>query len=489
MMLVQSRYNLFAPLRDGRAVAYNAASGATALLEREELATLQNGVTGQPREKESLIRNLVYGGFLVDATIDELQSLEADYKRLRYDPSGMILTIAPTLACNFGCDYCFQGANKPLGRMSSDIQDAVLRFFESVRARLKRLHVTWYGGEPLLAQDVIRRLSDRLLKTCSEQGITYDAMIVTNGFKLIPQLAEELYNRRVKVAQVTIDGACDYHDRRRTLLGGQGTFDRIIENLRRVINETEMRISVRINIDSRNSYGIIGLLESFATQGFSHKKNFSVYFAPVEAITEGCHCVESVCMSKKAYASIETELHRRAFELGLASLPYARRFRGLCGAVRPNSYVVVPNGDLHKCWDTVSMPEMRIGSVLAPELLQTNERNQTWNTWTPFTNQTCRNCKILPTCAGSCAHKFINPEQTSGEAGSLPCPPWKYQVKERLVMLALQKGIIRREEYDADQISTDPREICAAAPDEFFGRPTQPHSALDGGLVTIQGAA
>lgn len=459
-----SRYNVVVRLKAGRIIVHNSASGATALLEREEAAILESASGGEKVEENHTSKDLIYGGFLVDTRLNELEALETEYTAQRFDPQTMILTIAPTLACNFGCDYCFQGVNKPTGKMSEQVQDEVMRFFGRFVGNIKKMHIAWYGGEPLLAQDVIERLSDIVIPICKDRGIIYDAMIVTNGYGLNSQAAKSLSVRQVKTAQVTLDGAEDYHDQRRCLLGGQGTYDRIISNLWGVINETLLRVVIRINIDSRNVSGVMGLLNSLASQGFGGRRNFSVYFAPVEAITKGCHSVASGCMTKKDYATVETGLYRRAHELGFSSLPYPGRFRGICGAVRPNSFVVVPNGDLHKCWDTVSMPNMKVGSVFAPELLATDKRVQTWSTWTPFQNETCRSCKILPMCAGSCAHKFINPEQTLGEAGSLPCPPWKFQLKERVLMLALRQKIIRRDEFDYDQIKTDPLEICSLFP-------------------------
>jgi uncharacterized protein len=372
----------------------------------------------------------------------------------------MVLTIAPTLACNFGCDYCFQGVDKPAGRMPTDVQDGVVELVKRFAPEINRLHVAWYGGEPLLAHAIIETLSDRLIELSDQKSISYDAMIVTNGYKLTSEVAQSLYSRRIKTAQVTLDGAPEYHDRRRSLLGGQGTFERIIGNLRRVVDNSSLRIVVRINIDSRNSTDILGLLKYLNELGFGGRKNFAVYFAPVEAITEGCHAVAQVCMAKKDYAQIESQLQRQAYELGLASVPYPQRFRGICGAIRPRGFVVVPSGDIHKCWDTVSMPHMKVGGVFDVEGIMSGEGHRSWMQWTPFDNETCRSCKILPNCAGSCAHKFVNPDQPLGEAASLPCPSWKYQIKERLLMLAEKSGVITREDYEAHEIATDPWEIC-----------------------------
>ncbi len=456
----QSRYNVLVPLIRGGALAHNTLSNATALLAPEELATLEHPPASGSLERSIHIKNLFYGGFLVPNDADEVTALEKEFARQRFDTSGMILTIAPTLSCNFGCDYCFQGTNKPAEKMSDAVQQAILHLVRDYAPTLKRLHVAWYGGEPLLASAIIESLSDQLIETCQRHGIAYGAMIVTNGYRLDRAMAKSLHDRRVGFAQVTLDGPSDYHDCRRSTLGGGGTFDRIIKNLREVIDNTGLRIDVRINIDARNAADIDGLLVFLAERGFARRKNFSVYFAPVEAITEGCHSVSDLCMSKSDYSELETELHRRAYELGLASLPYPRRFRGLCSAVRPRGYVVTPRGDVHKCWDTVSIPHLRVGTVFDRTALEADARLEEWTKWTPFENVACKGCKILPSCTGSCAHKFVNSEQTLGEAGSLPCPSWKYQLKERLLMFAVKTGMIRHDDFRPEDAITDTAEIC-----------------------------
>jgi len=458
-----SRYNILVPLQGGGTLAYNGLSGALAVWDKadsELYADIVNPGADQCKSSMSAVAELRYGGFVVDPDRDEFAEIRQEYERIRNDSSRLVLTIAPTLACNFGCDYCFQGPDKPHGRMSRHVQGRVVELLAAEAPSLRHLNVAWYGGEPLLAPDVIRSLSESIIRIAQDHGISYDAMIVTNGYGLTAAVASELYSHRVTSAQITLDGAEDEHDQRRHLLSGRGSFNRIIGNLQSVVMQVPINISIRVNIDSRNSDTIEALLADLVDAGLSGRRNFGVYFAPVEAITEGCHNVAESCLSKSAYADLETMLTRRAFEAGLSRSPYPPRLRGICGAVRPNGWVVVPNGDLHKCWDTVSMPEQRIGTVFDVAPLAGNERSERWTNWSPFDNEICSSCKLLPNCAGSCAHKFLNQDQTRGEAAELPCPSWKYNINERLIARAVQSGAITASDYDPVRIKTDPREIC-----------------------------
>jgi uncharacterized protein len=458
--LVASRYNILVPLRAGRTLAFNGASGALAIWTEDETDVYSRVGVADGDSPDPVLRSLAYGGFILRDDIDEVKALRQRYDAVRDDSRQMILTIAPTMVCNFGCDYCFQGIDKPSGTMSADVQDAIVALVART-SDLKRLHVAWYGGEPLLAAGVIDSFSTRLISTASEMGLDYDAMIVTNGYRLTQAVARMLVTRRVRTAQVTLDGAAEDHDQRRHRLGGGGSFDRIIDNLQAVVAEVpELHISVRVNVDARNVDGLRALLALLVSRGFARRPHFDLYFAPVEAITEGCHSVSDSCLSKAEYARLETELMALAFDAGLSSLPYPPRMRGICGALRPNGFVVLPTGDVHKCWDTVAMPHLKVGTVFRPDELRSDARSSEWSQWSPFENAVCSACKILPNCAGSCAHKFINQTQTRGEAAVLPCPSWKDSINERLVLRAERTGVISSGDYDSAAIRTDRRELC-----------------------------
>lgn len=465
-----SRYNVFVPLRNGRCLAYNALSGALALWESSDWAVYARIQAKQDVDPlDPTVGAMVQGGYLVSAVTDELDVLDQHYRGHRFEPGTMILTLAPTLACNFGCDYCFQGQDKPVSTMSRAVQDAIVAYVEQQAPRTRSLHVAWYGGEPLLRRDLVEALSDRLIALCKARGIQYDAMAVTNGYLLSAEAARSLWERQVKLIQVTLDGAPSDHDTRRVLLSGKATFDRIAKNLAAAVDASPSTFLIRVNIDHRNADRIVGLIDHLDRAGLGRRRNFTMYFAPVEAITAGCHTITDVCMTKGEYGQLEADLCRYAYEKGLTSLPYPPRYRGTCGAVRPRGFVVTPTGDVHKCWDTVNTLERAVGTIFDMEAATTSAASRRWMEWSPLDHETCRNCKLLPSCSGACAYKFLYPEDTRGEQAVLPCPSWKYNLKERLVLRAEKMGAIGPGDYDPRAIRTEPAELCT---DDFrAGRP------------------
>lgn len=438
--LTQSAYTVLVPLKGGASLAYHSRSGALAHWTAEERAVYE---AIELRENaDELVSQMANAGYIVQKGWDEFASLREEYNEARYGGDTATLTLAPTLACNFACDYCFQGLDKSPLTMDDRVQEAIVRMAESLLVRRKRLHIAWYGGEPLSRLNLITELSARLMRLAHERSAEYSAMIVTNGYGLTVDAARRLEGVAVDLAQVTLDGAESEHDQRRHLLGGKGTFQRIVDNLQAVVTATHLRLSVRVNVDRRNAAGIKQLLQALADAGLGGRKNLSVYFAPVEAVTTDCHQVASATLAKSEYAGLEHELYRLAHALKLCALPYPRRFTGICTAVRPTGFVIAPNGDVHKCWDTIAQPDHAIGSVFDLEELRRAQRLSPWLHWSPFDNSVCSKCVLLPSCAGGCAHKFVNARTTFGEAAQLPCPSHKFALDRWLISMALEAGVI-----------------------------------------------
>ncbi len=443
-----SRYTIIIPLIGGGALVYHTYTQAFARLDAADLAVWDRVEQGEMDVSDPALAPFLSGGFVVSAARDERAEVARQLDRARFDPSSMILTIAPTMGCNFACAYCFQGLDKPTGRMSPETTDALCDYVADKAEGLRHLHVTWYGGEPLMNRPAIYALSDRMIESCRENNCGYSAFIVTNGYFLDLTTAQELFRRGVRTAQVTLDGSANAHDARRHLLSGKPTYQRICDNLGEVVEHTDMHIAIRVNVDTTNGDDVLGLLDDLKAKGFAGRRNFAVYFAPVEAITDACASCDPDSFAKTDYGQWEADLYRAAFERGLCALPQPPVFHGNCGAVRKNGLVVLPDGALHKCWDTVQTPSLAIGNVRDVTAAEASPRSQAWLQWSPFDNPVCSECPILPSCAGACAFKFVHREQTHGEAGGLPCPSWKFNLAERLFLRAEKMGVVSPDDWD-----------------------------------------
>jgi uncharacterized protein len=453
--LVTSRFNILVALADGGALIFNSMTRAMSRLTTVELAlyrTLEReGSAGVDSQTSNIdLDQLHHDGFLVPESRDELAAFRAHYYAARQSTDTMTLTIAPTMACNLACGYCFQGQQKDLRKIGSDVPDAIYDLVAHHSDHLSGLNIAWYGGEPLMGKETIFALSDRLISLCDKKNINYSASIVTNGYFLTSEVAQQLYTRRCTYAQVTIDGVRDTHDRMRPLLSGRGSWDRIMGNLDAVLDSTPMAINVRVNVGQSNVNECGTLLEEFEKRNFAAKGKFSVYFAPIDASTPEAGSAYEDALAKSAYSKAVLGLGEQARVAGFAGMitPPAG-IMGMCVAAQDQGYVIAPNGDVHKCWETAHDPDKRTGTIFEPEGLKGSPNAQLWDAWSPFDNPVCTSCRILPMCGGHCPHRFVYAD--SGDSNSLPCPDWKWNTAEYLFARAKALGAVSDDQWLAHQ--------------------------------------
>ncbi|MGR3660737.1 MAG: radical SAM protein [Paracoccaceae bacterium] len=453
MQIKPSQYTVLVPLTERRHLAYNTVSQSFSIWNASDLALWQDLAETGSRPFSSVYRGFVQGGYVLNADAHERDAVRTKYENIRNNDSHMMITIAPTLSCNFGCHYCFQGQDKPLTRMTPLVRDATNSFLLKKLAGKKSLHLTWYGGEPLMDQKTIWDVSAKVIAHCDANKIKFTSMMISNGYHLSVAVAEKLRQARVKRVQITLDGGEETHNSRRHLTSGGGTFQRIIDNIKAVTERKLLSISVRVNIDGQNEKDARAVLDVLHKNRLGIHNNVSVYFAPVESVAEAAHGCND-CLSKTDYAEVESRLQILAFEKGLMALPSIPKFLGMCTAVKPNSYVIVPNGDLHRCWDTVMDSSLRVGTVIGAARKTDARTNAKWDAWSPFENDVCRDCKLLPTCGGACAFKFVHNDYASGEAGKLPCPSLKFNMAEKLFLRAKARGFVTHADWDPDHSPT-----------------------------------
>lgn len=402
-----------------------------------------------------MLQALSDGGHILGANVDELALVRFVYDATRGNKTALSLTVAPTMACNFACGYCYQGLNKPTKKMAPDVQDAILTFVKA-KKDLKSLSICWYGGEPLMGKEAIYKLSDSLIAYCDKNKIAFGASMVSNAYFLTAEVAAQLYSRRVTSVQITIDGDKETHDQMRPLTSGHGTFDRILENVAAVLDATPLAINVRVNVGQRNIEKVHSMLDLLAANNFAKRGRFSVYFAPIEASTLESGSAFDEKMVRADFNKAVLDLEARARTLGLAAtITPPTGFLGMCVAASSNGYVIAGNGDVHKCWETAHDPSKRTGSIFEPDQLNDSVNASLWQQWSPFDNATCSSCKILPMCGGFCGQRFIygGPDETA-----LPCPSWKWNTAEYVFSRAKDLGVVTEDKWLPEQATREAKQ-------------------------------
>ena len=183
-----SRYTLEIPA-GSTTYLVNTLSGASVALGDAErqgvdaiLAEVATSGAVQP-ERRRVADPLLGNGFLVPAETDELAAALEKYDRGRSDPGVVLLTVATTMECNMGCYYCFED-RKSTEKLGGTDVDAIVRFVADWLRENGRLHVTWFGGEPLLAKDFVLEASRALMRLTASLGAHYSAGMVSNGYNL-----------------------------------------------------------------------------------------------------------------------------------------------------------------------------------------------------------------------------------------------------------------------------------------------------------------
>ena len=148
-----------------------------------------------------------------------------------YQRFGLVLTVDH--ACNLRCTYCFTGAkfHKPMppsiGRRAIDRALASLR-------RGGTLELGFFGGEPLLRAELIIELLDYARSRCAAAKIELSPTLTTNGTMAEGAAWQVLMDPQIDLA-ISHDGLPVAHDRHRLSVLGNGTSDRVLETMRRLI--------------------------------------------------------------------------------------------------------------------------------------------------------------------------------------------------------------------------------------------------------------
>ena len=322
------------------------------------------------------------------------------------------LNVAQT--CNLACGYCYAAGGEfggPAARMSWDVAQRALQQLFRDAAPGERIRIAFLGGEPLIARELIRKVTVSACELGAECGIEPAFAVTTNGTLLIEDDARFFENHGFAVT-ISLDGLGAAHDALRPFRGGAGTFERIMERAAPLLwRQRRMQVSARVTVTPANMR-LAETLDGLVAAGF-HSVGFSpMLSSPSGALQLGrshfsellrqmVACGEKferevVAGRRYPFSNLATALH----EIHRGShRPYP------CGA-GAGYLSVSASGEYFACHRFIADPRAAMGDL---ESGVDDRRRVIWLQERHVHRQEpCRSCWARYLCGGGCHHEAIN---------------------------------------------------------------------------------
>lgn len=418
----RSRFNVFFDY-NGKTYISNTFSKSLIELDEQHQKVLANS-DAELCEIQDSLKALYQEGILVDDQLDEIGMLRFAHEQSKKGTDEIEIVVAPTLSCNFRCEYCFE--TKRNGRMSDDVQDKVINYIKEKTKAIdcKKIRFIWFGGEPLLCFDIIEKMTVSLNKYCQESGINIEYSVITNGYLITHDILARMEQINIRHVQITLDGDKNTHDSRRVLLDGSGTYDKIYDNLK-LFSEYNITVAIRVNIDADNAE-MFGYVKSEIKK--LNNNRIVCHPALVEKTENQSTTQKNKCLKGNEdwfYKNPDIEEYYLS-----QSKKNLDNVCCVCSAEHLDSFVVDELGNLYKCWNSIGYDDQIWGTI------GTEKKNPVivsqYLGRDPFTENECCDCAFIPVCAGGCIYHSIYSDNKK-------CIPEKF-LYDKLIIKKILKG-------------------------------------------------
>ncbi|MCY7368110.1 MAG: radical SAM protein [Chamaesiphon sp.] len=267
--------------------------------------------------------------------------------------------------------------------MKPETIDGIKSLIEKRSSKLRYLHISWFGGEPLLAKDIVMDISAYAQSLASQYfDLTYSGGMTINGYLLDVNTLHALVDVGVTQYQISLDGPKEIHDRTRIRADGKSTFQRIWSNLM-AIRDSSLPVSIllRLHLTADTFQLIDPLLEDIKRELLPDPR-FSAFFKPIEHLG-GPNDPNINTVSEHDKKIIISSLEYKLFGDGSNSIEYQKNAAPsddyVCYASRPNSLIIRADGSIGKC--TVALTDKRnhVGTLTSDGKLELNpDRLRPW---------------------------------------------------------------------------------------------------------------
>ena len=381
---------------------------------REEiLAALEKKYDGREDVKREDLENC-YGEITALKESGQLfseDSFEPMAGDLKKRTSGVVKALCLHVAhtCNLNCSYCFASQGKYHGDravMSFEVGKQALDFLMDHSGSRRNLEVDFFGGEPLMNFDVVKRLVAYARSVEKERGKNFRFTLTTNGL-LIDDDVIDFANRECANVVLSLDGRKEIHDRFRKDYAGNGSWDRIVPKFRKLVEARGGKNYYMRGTFTHANPDFLKDIQTMLDLGFTELSMEPVVCAPEDpsALT-----AEDLPIVMAQYEELARLLVRRRREgrpftfyhymIDLSGGPCVYKRISGCGS-GTEYMAVTPWGDLYPCHQFVGEEEFRLGDVWKG--VENEAVREEFAACNVYAREECRTCWARLYCSGGCA--------------------------------------------------------------------------------------
>lgn len=229
----------------------------------EILKCIQKGEIGvQAIEHNEVLNKIKAHGYLSNHRLSEIIHPEDELLEFRLNNKLNMVILQVTQQCNLRCSYCpYSGgyynrehANK---KMNFDIAKRAIDFYMNRSTDSDAISVSFYGGEPLLEFELIKKCIDYVESKAEGKKAFFN--MTTNATLLTPEIVRYMQQHNIDL-MISLDGPEQVHDKNRDFYGGKGTFETVVERLEMVKEQfPEFFSTITFNcvMDLDNDFGCV----------------------------------------------------------------------------------------------------------------------------------------------------------------------------------------------------------------------------------------
>jgi len=402
ILMMTSFYNILLPTDGSKYFLFNALQRSLMIVDQDIKDLLESKALEEiPIE---IAKKFKDNGILIEDDHNEQEVYHYYYESRKYINQEASFHIITTYACNFSCEYCFEGKGI-IASQHMDLKTAenVMRFIKdtTMRNNCRALNIQLYGGETLINFDIGYKILENLSQWAREIHIPFSAHAITNGSLITEDIANKLSAFHGSVL-VTLDGPREIHDRRRFYKDGRGTFDDIIKGLI-IAKRHGLEITIRVNVNKENYLHIPSLLNTLKLNDLnkaiiSIKPVFDASPACISCPSrdrDGESDKENIAICDNLYNTAREEGFNTDDATGLPNL-------NVCGALHSQRFIVDPLGRLFKCAILPPHESFSEGAIDESGMPKCNSLFYKIMSRNPLTIDDCGSCKLTPICGSGC---------------------------------------------------------------------------------------